>query len=226
MSDYVSDQQILDYFRSVVGNDFALSDIPSVIRTGAYEMINQVSDYVWETPQSETIYIDGRGIETLFVPKPPIVEIISITVIDGELDETELVVDQTDTDRDIWYDTLTGRIELINSFSYLDTDENLIDEYNVFPNGIGNIKIVGRFGQSTPANILSMLQLTIMMRQMSVIDPQVFGGSDIVKERIGKYEYVLLGYSSSNSVRMSVDEYIKYLFSMLPNHSKFYFGDV
>lgn len=223
-SDFLTDDVIVQYF-SLLKPDFVLADIPSFIRSAAWQEIIQRTSTEW-TVDSETIYVDGRGDKYLFIPEPPIVSISSMTIIGKDLTETSVTVDQTDDDRQVWWDAETGKIELINYVQGIEYGFDPEQDAGVFPKGEQNIKIVGVFGRNTPAYILQMLQLLCMVRHMMRVEPSTYGKGDMVMEKIGKYAYELYGKSTTRSERMSLDQYIDYLFGLLPQSSTFAYDAV
>lgn len=222
MADFLTDDQIAEYFR-ILNPSFSISDIPTLIRSASYEEITQKSGFTWEAIE-QTLYFDGDGTKHLFVTPIPIVSLVSMTLIGEDLAETSVNVTQTSATREIWYEPNTGKIEIINPIDNIEYGND--EEAGVFPKGIRNIKIVGTFGTSSPASILSLLQLCIINRTMARLNPSVYAKGDILEEEIGKYRYVLAGRTTSDSTRMSLDQYIEYLFSLLPQFNSFVYEAV
>jgi len=215
MADFLTDDQITEFFR-LIKSSFVIGDIPTFVRAGAYEEITQRTETDWVADTEDaTIYLDGRGDKFLYVPEEylPILSMTSLTIINHELTETSVICDQTDDERQVAYDPYTGKIEVIEPLSGI--EYGLDSDYGFFPAGVRNIRVVGKFGQSTPANILSLLQLMLMLRYMSRLQPKDYAGGDMRSERIGKYAYELFGVGSE-SKRLTMDDMINHLFDLLP----------
>lgn len=231
MADFVTDDQIQEFF-TIVNPKFTIDNLPDFVRASSYEEILQRTDNEWTVDDSEvTIYADGTKSKQLFLDKDqlPITSISEIIIIAKDLTETEVIVDQTDSDRQVWWDPNTGLIE------FIETCENNIEKCfdpidwqvaNIWPKGLRNIKITGKFGRNTPANILSMIQLYVMLRHMSKLKPREYASGDVVMEKIGRYQYELAGKSSGGTEKIGIDGMIDYLYSLLPNTSKFMYHGV
>ena len=220
MADFITEDMMTEFFGIFV-EDFEISNIPSFLRAAAYEEIVQRSGSDW-TELESTFYVDGRGDEFVYFLEVPIVTLTAITIIAPDLTETVLTIDQADTDRQIWFDAATGKIAIIGppiSGIEYGTD----GEQSVFPEGVQNVKIEGTFGQNTPANILSTLQLFTIMRLMGKIDPEFYAKGDMIKEKIGRYAYELGGKATD---RKSIEQMIDLFYDLLPNFNSFVYDDV
>ena len=225
MADFVTDDNIVEFF-GFYKSGFAIGNLPTYIREAGYEEIIQRAGSDWVADiEDVTLYLDGRGDKDLWIPEPPILSLTSLTYISKTLEETDLTIDQTDEDRQIWYDANTGHIQLIQPITGIEYgwDE---DSIGVFPTGVQNIKIVGKFGTANPNAILTIIQLYCMLRHMARIDPSTYGKGDLVSEKIGKYSYELYGKTSTKSERMSLDQYIDYLYGLLPSFNSFLYDAV
>jgi len=224
MADFLTEDEITEFF-TLVDSTFTIADVPPFVRSAAYQEILERSDFDWEE-KVQTIYEDGRGTKEVFCPVLPIIALTEVVIVSQTLGETSLNVDQTDDDRQIWYDAATGKIEIIQPIGGIEVAGADNATASVFPTGVQNIKLVGTFGQDSPSSILSLLQLYLMLRNMARTDPAKWGKGDIVSEKIGKYQYELYGRGSTQSHRQSLDQYIDYLFSVLPSNNTFFYDNV
>jgi len=224
MADFLLDQNITDFFNKIYA-EFALTDIPAFVRDAAYQEIVQVTEVPWEL-SAQTLYVDGRGVATIFCPVLPIISLTELVVIDKNTNETSLIVDQTDEDRQVWYDGETGFIKLIKPIAGIEWGTDDDADVGIFPSGVQNIKIVGTFGTDQPKAILTLLQLYIMLRHMSKMDPDKYGSADIISERIGKYQYTLSSGGSGANSRMSLDTMIEHLYEVLPRENSLLYEDI
>ena len=137
-------------------------------------------------------------------------------------DETEIELTFEGLDRQVWFDEVTGKIEIIRKFEDIELglsgSTTILGELGVFPEGVRNIRLEGLFGTDATA-IVKLLQLFIMAKQSALIDPQGYRALDLVAETIGKYSYELSGKSTTRLQRKSIDEYIDFLFTCLPKEN-------
>lgn len=214
MSDFVTDDQIIDFFGRIESG-FVLSDLPTYIRNAAYREIVTRTDKEWEIT-TDIQYLDGRGDRVVYLTETPILSISAITILEKDTTETSLNVDQGDDDRQVWYDTNTGKIEIIAPIDGVEW--GMDNEYSIFPEGVQNVKVEGQFRTENYSNILTILQLYTMLRHMARLDPKSYGVGDLVAEKIGKYSYELYGKTTTDSKRMSLDQMIEYFYDILPGN--------
>ena len=224
MADFLSDENIIDFFGKI-DDEFVLTDIPAFVRDAAYQEIVQETNVLWD-PITQSLYVDGNGGNKIFCPVVPIINLTWLVVIGKELSETSLIVDQTDEDRQIWYDGETGLIELIKPITGIEWGIDDDTDVGIFPTGVQNIRIVGTFGTASPEAILILLQLYIMLRHLSKVDPEKYGSGDVISERIGKYQYTLGGGGNITGGRMGLDAMIAHLFEVLPQENSLLYEDI
>lgn len=206
MADFLNDGDITEFFNKVKPG-FVLSEIPDYVRNSAYQEILLRTDRKWEV-RNATQLLNGRGDKWIFSRIVPIVSVSSMKIIKKDLEEIELVVDQTDDERQVRFDKKTGAIELIRGISGIETDS-----ITKFPKGLENVELIGIFGPSSNEevnDILRLLQLLIMLRNMSSLDPTNYK-TGIVQEKISRYSYKL-----SETGHKSVNEMIEDYYAMLP----------
>ena len=215
-TDFVTDSQIVQFFQRI-NSEFVLADMPTFVRSFTYEEIKGRTDITPTLPAALTLYVDGRGDKTIVCPRIPIATLTGVRVINKDTTYTDLIIDQTNTNRQIWYDADTGHIELVQPITGVEvTGGDTDNDYGIFPQGIQNIRITGTFGTDEIQNTLAMLQLYLMLRQMSRLDPETYGKADIISERIGKYSYTLGGgKGGTDAGRMTLDELIEHLFGLV-----------
>lgn len=215
---YVDEDEIVD-FMQIINSDFTEDDINELIVNSMYDMINRKMDTVYETTTT-TLLADGHGTYTVWCPKIPIVDITRIAIINQ--DETEDEFDISGDDRNIWWDTSTGKIftkrDYENKIEVYPDDESLA--YGKFPDRVACVKIEGTFGQ-VANSLVKQLQLFLILKQYAILQPSVYA-TDIISEKIGRYEYKLLNASnvSPNNQRKGIDGWIAYLFEQLPSEDK------
>lgn len=221
MSDFLEDNEIIQYFRNF-DSSFTLNSIPSHIRTTAYQIIVQRSGTDWQTT-SKTIYLSGDDSEFLQVYEAMPMSITSMVILhhnDSSENET-LVVDQSSDLKNVVYDSDSGLIKYVEP-SY--DSQNIKygqdnDSRFYFPRGFRNIKITGTFGSDDGDynSILKTLQLMIMNELLAKINPTKYAKGDIVAEKTGRYSYELYGKSKTDTTRRSLSQMIDDLFDLLPN---------
>lgn len=211
-ADFVTDTEILEFF-STVKDGFVVTDIPTLMRENVVEIIKFRSDNDWDKKTAAVLFIDGRQNNTVFTQIVPINFISDIIVI-GK-DETQTKLTFQGADKQVWFDEETGKIEIIRFNRGIEFGTKISDEPSVFPEGVNNVKIVGAFGDTTPATI-KQLELLLLLKSMKFKDATNFKAQDIVRERIGKYEYELFGKSTTRAGSRSLDDWIDFLFELLP----------
>jgi len=200
----------------------ALTDITDYLLNASDEEINYRTDTQWsEDTEDQTITMDGNAERFIQVPIRPIISITSITIISMDEDETSL--DLSGTNREVRWNDETGMIERIdvteNSLIERDWDEQ---EGAVFPEGIGNIQIVGKFGRAAPS-MLELIANLIILRYMTQIDAENYK-TDLISETMGKYKYMMDPKSKRNkeNENLTLEGLINYLFSILPKDDKLF----
>jgi hypothetical protein len=217
---YLTDDEIYTYFKQLNPN-FSLTDIPTTTRTFAWQFIDNETGRHWEI-ESKTVYLDGRNTSGIYLQDVPITTLCEVVIISPDTTEESLDFSRTSGSRVLEYDEDTGKISFIGSITSSIEAAGEAAGYQdnvtrIFPEGVRNIRVRGIFGDVTDVSgLVKQLQLLVIQRQLSSINPSVYAGSDLVKERIGKYEYQLLGATASQSQRKSLDEYIEFLIECLP----------
>jgi hypothetical protein len=220
---YLTDDEIVEYFRDM-DPAFVITDLPSNARLFATQTIDVKSGRSWLAEGMKSVYVDGRGTEAIYLTDLPITTLCEVTIINTDTSEETLDFSRTSEDRVLEYDEETGKIGFINGVvqpievTGFPRNEAQYFEKRYFPVGTLNVRVTGIFGDPTGYTaIVKQLELLLLGRQLSMLDPSTYAGSDLVKERIGKYEYQLLGATASQAKRMSMDEYIDFVFTLLPN---------
>jgi len=226
---YVTDAEIDEFFQGVTGDAlWVYTNIPlmirgdATVRGSAFDMLAQCIDYIFCDPSlaAQTFLVNGEGSPTIFSPVAPITDLTEVTVIAA--DGTETTYELTGTNRQVFWDSSTGKITFTKngqygSYASLDVCPPYVD--TVFPTGCENVRLVGNFGIDVPP-MAKLIQLLMMYKQLQLQQPSLYNKlGNIVEEKIGRYEYRLGVYGSSNSgagTVYSLDAYIDFLISKLP----------
>jgi len=207
---YVTEGEIVT-FMQMINEDFELVDINELIVNAMYELINNRMDTVYEEVE-QSLLIDGRGERFIFCSKIPIVKITGISTIALTGIETSFIINGQD--RNIWWDTSTGKI-------WTDRDDEELIEVNSetlsFPDRAVSVRVNGTFG-TTGTELVKQLQLMLILKQYSLMQPSAYA-SDIISEKIGRYEYKLANASNvaPGNQRKGIDGWISFLFEQLPS---------
>jgi len=205
-----------------VSDQICESDIADYEMLLAQEIINNRTDTYWEiTSSPTTLYLDGKGFTEIVCTLVPITSLTSISIIAIDGTETALVL--TGINKNCVYDPDTGIIRR----TYTNNEEFQMDSDDrgaIFPEGIGNVKIVGTFGGvRSSTNILKMLQIMLVIQLLGKKMPSIVT-SDIFMEKIGEYEYrmsdKLYSVENKDNKRLTLEGYINYLFDCLPKDGK------
>ncbi len=209
ISGYVTAQEIVD-FMELINPEFLATDINDMIVNSTYEIINKQIGGEYEI-QDLTLYQDGRGTKEIFCPQIPMVAVTNIATV--ALDGTETAFTINGKDRNIWWDASTGKI-------WVESNNAVIEKNGSgqpFPDYPNSVKIEGRFGEIA-TDLVKVLQLMMILKQYSLLQPALYA-SDIISEKIGRYEYKLANASNvaPENQRKGLDGYIEWLFKQLPN---------
>lgn len=214
---YVTKQAVVDFAVSLK-TDLTVADITDAMLTATTQMINKETDTYWQVYAGD-LYVDGRGEDFIFSPIVPIVTLTAVKIIDIDTTEESLTV--SGTDREVWFNEETGLIKRIDYYGSTDIQRDP-DPGALFPEGVKNIKITGTFGRATYAELLAMLQTMLIIQMLRFKYPSEFN-TDLISERIGEYEWRAseMQYSKDpKNSKKTLDGYISYLYSMLPQDDK------
>jgi len=226
---YVSDAEIEEFFRALTGNPaWVVTDIPLLIRGDistvgtSFDYIKQCIDYVFCDPTlgAVTFLVNGEDSPTIFSPVAPITSLTEVTIIAA--DGTEETLELTGSNRQVFWDTSTGKITLIRNGDLesrvLNIEVSLMGYQKIFPNGCENIRLVGEFGIDVPP-LIKLIQLLVMLKQLQLSNPDGWlKYGNITQEKIGRYEYRLGAINSAGAWGgvKSLDFYIQDAISKLP----------
>lgn len=217
--DFLDDDDIIDFFINI-NPKFKLKDIPGFVRKASAETLQLKTETCWES-SSDTILVDGLGTDCIQSSRVPIISISEVVIIRSNEVEVSLIL--SGENRHVVWDYETGIFSLLSNFNagvefgVVTTFENdgLGDTTPVWPCGLQNIRIKGVFGDDeTPTSLLKLIQLLLIAKSMQMVSPSVYT-FDVVREKIGRYEYRLME-GNANSNRRTMDDYIDYLCSLLP----------
>lgn len=206
---YVTEQEIVD-FMELINEDFTVNDISEVVVNAMYQVINSKMDTVYDEV-TKSIYVDGTGDRFIFCPQIPMKNITKIAIVELNGEEVGFIINGLN--RNIWWDENTGKVWTDREYFGI--------EYNgdraPFPNRPVSVRIDGTFG-TVSTELVKQLQLMLILKQYSLMQPSVYA-SDIISEKIGRYEYKLVNASNvePSNQRKGVDGWIAFLFECLPS---------
>jgi len=215
MATYISKSEVLEFLLGVNPNA-VIGDITDLILNQAWSIIEKRTGRSWSYG-SEVLTLNGNGESFIFVPKVPIVSLSSIVVTKSNMETTTLTL--TGSERDVWWDTETGRIQFVTptSSTLIFYDRDDIYDVNKFSKGYGNIAIVGIFGEEAP-DMIKYLQTLLILKALTFQQSKNYK-SDVIMEQIGKYEY-RIGTPSGQAVQnqyRGLDGTIEFIFSLISN---------
>jgi len=207
---YVTTQEIVDFIE-LINPEFLSTDINDMIVNSTYEIINKQIGGEYEE-QELILHQDGRGTKEIFCPQIPIVNVTNIAIVALSGEETPFIINGED--RNIWWDANTGLIWMRPTE---ETNVEINNAINLFPDRPNSVKIAGTFGEIA-TDLVKVLQLMMILKQYSLLQPSLYA-SDIISEKIGRYEYKLANASNvaPDNQRKGLDGYIEWLFKQLPN---------
>lgn len=210
---YVTEDEIVA-FMEMINEDFTISDINEMVVNAMYQVINSKMDTVY-AEQTVSLLLDGRGERFIFSTRIPMANITRIATVNLDGSETPFIINGTG--KNVWWDENTG---------YIWTDrENEGIEFNgdssPFPDRPVSVRLNATFGV-VATDIVKQLQLMLILKQYSLMQPSVYA-SDIISEKIGRYEYKLANASNvePSNQRKGVDGWISFLFECLPSEDSF-----
>lgn len=210
---YVTKQEVVDAF-DAFSVTVTADDIPDMLLYSSKEKLDKRVGKTWGLESEDTYYLDGNDRNVVFVPVVPIVSLSDVIVINKDTTETSYTL--TGTDRQVWWDGNTGKIEIIRREGDILVGSR--DQYSIFPQGVRNIKITGSFGE-VASELVKLAQILILYRVLSITNPGKYK-TDIVSEKISKYSYSRGAYSGSSI--LSFDEYIEGIIQDLKDADSLY----
>ena len=209
MAQFVSRQFIVDEVNAVNPGTLTLANITtSMIKRASQELIERTGyDWIVKGP-GYVMKLDGEGNDWIFTKIKPILGITNLKIYNSDRSEYEDVDEDDIGDKfDIDYDT--GYIQTVKS-----TDWTVAAA--VFLEGVQNVEITGSFGVDGASHeMIKDITMLMVMRRLQMLNPTDFQ-FDIIRERLGKYEYQTStsGVSKANE-KLSVDGLINLLIDNL-----------
>lgn len=186
----MADSYITDVEASAIlaelGVTLAAEDIGDYLLKKSKQRLDKLTGRTWGVLVGSQ-YIDGMGHNTVFSPRIPIVTLTSVVVINK--DTTETTYDIAGTDRQLWYDEETGRIEIIRWGGDPAIVVSSPSTYFSFPKGVRNVKITGTFGEEADDTV-KLTQTLLFFKLLSMMNPKEYA-TNMVMEKIGNYQYKL-----------------------------------
>jgi len=148
---------------------------------------------------SSTLKLDGNGLDCLYIPEGPIIEITQIVIKDGTTTYTYNS------------DDISNYFAIYNNESIIQFKEDVTTgDINTFPKGQQNIEITGKFGYSYIPDLVEELATLLVIRIMLLRYPQL----QVDSERIGDYS---VSYKKNG---FDLDATIDELFELIKQHYK------
>lgn len=216
----VTDNELVEWVQFTTGSTtFVVADINRAIQRGVDDFIERKTGVIYDS-STRTIVMNGNGERYLYLDERPIVELDEVKIIKKDLEEVTLVL--TGTDRELWFDAETGKLEIIKHVDGLD------DLFSVtaskFLEGLSNIEITGKFvGTVDPLAKLVSLLLYSKQTQIFATGQEKF---DLMEEKIGRYAYkvgVPSNQSDQNQYK-GLDGLIEWYFLCLEQANVFEIG--
>ena len=179
---------------SSMGVTITTADVSDTLLNAAKQQIDGMTNTSWSYFINHYLYMDGRNGRVIFCPIIPIASLSEVTIIGKDLEETSF--DLAGDDRQVWWDSATGKIEVIK----YDTENIVVStpsDWTIFPEGVRNVRIRGTFGKK-PTESVKLLQSLIVYRSLSTTNPKSFDGNHN-KEKIGNYQYQLDSYGANGN---------------------------
>jgi hypothetical protein len=215
-SPYTTKIEVINYLNKLKGAGETLlveADIPDSAFNGAGQIIDKKTESRFSVFAGD-LYVDGDGQNYVICPKTPIITLTALSIIHTDLTTEALVL--TTASRNIWYNEATGLIKRIAvEVDRIEYGQEQVD--SIFPTGVKNIKMTGTFG-GTAADILALLQIMETSRILGFF-MDFIKKANLIEEQIGEYRYKLGDMQTGkdpNNARKTLDGYIEYLYTCLP----------
>ena len=184
--------EFLNFVRKPGTSAVAVGDINDTLYYGTNDALVRKTGSSWDITERQLL-LNGQGDKVIYVPYVPINDLVSLTIRKKNTETVDITL--TGSERQVWWDSETGRIEMI---AHVDDLGGLLSvEPSEFPKGMENVAVVGSFG-TTPPNLAKYVYCLMYLKQLTISDKARFG-LDMVMERIGRYEY-RIGVPSNQAV--------------------------
>lgn len=209
---YVTDAEIVTFMKNI-NSTFETVNVNQIFANASFEFMKSSMNeqFNLSAPITDsTQLLDGTGFEFVYSNLLPILSITSIKVIAPDGVKTSFVT--AGTTRNIWWDTITGRI-WVNSLAdgaerSLDGDMLMFDPDDVdnFSKRPDSIEVIGKFG-NTSTDLVKLIQLLMILKNYTMVDPMKYH-PEAIEESIGKYRYRLPSLSTNSTGKLGLDQYI------------------
>jgi hypothetical protein len=215
-SPYTTKAEVISYLNKLKGvgeTQLVETDIPDSAFNGAGRIIDEKTDSRFSV-FAGSLFVDGDGQNYVICPRIPIITLTALVMIHTDLTTEALVL--TTASRNVWYNEATGLIKRIAvEVDRIEYGQEQVD--SIFPTGVKNIKMTGTFG-GTCAEILALLQILETTRILGFF-MDFIKKTNLIEEQIGEYKYKLGDMQTGkdpNNARKTLDGYIEYLYTCLP----------
>ena len=216
---YVNSDEIIEFMKGV-NPAFTVTDINPIFINASFKYMQSKMDEQLniEVPIADTkLLLDGSGFNFVYSELIPILSVTSVNIV--QPDGTKIPLITTGTNRNVWWDNVTGRIWM-DELSYSDMELALDgtplmfdeDDPKFFPKWPDCIELTGKFG-TISNDLVKLIQLLLMLKNYTMVNPSVYH-PDVIEERIGKYMYKMSPLAGKDG-RLGIDQYIDKLFKQV-----------
>ena len=163
-----------------------------------------IDDYTgqdFKVAADETLYLDGSGRRDIYLPKFPVISITGIEILDAN-NTWKAQVRSEYLPPDSGYENLKNKGQII-----FDSNQVTTSDPGIFRKGTQNIKIIGKFGFTTPPADINFAAAFLVGE---IINHVYQHPSEVESERLGQYQvkYLVQEKTVSNKdVREILDKY-------------------
>jgi hypothetical protein len=196
---YVTPAEIVDFMR-LINPEFEETDINDILVNSTFHTVNSIVDVEFEETTENRI-VSGTKDDFFFSDIVPILNVTKVVSISPNGVENEFTI--SGDGRNLFWDRQTGFFQIYNK---------TIPVYDL-PQ---SIRIEGTFG-TIATDLVKQIQLLMILKQYSIVQPDVYK-TDIISEKIGRYEYKLANASNvaPENQRKGLDGMINFLIDQLP----------
>ena len=215
-SKLITRQFVVDELNATTSLGVTISEITEHMVLAASQEVIERSDYDWVQLANYTLKLDGNDETWIYLPVKPIITLDTIVIYNSDKSEYENI-DSDDMSDKIIIDYNEAYLKTIESASWTMAAGKFIT-------GTQNVYVTGHFGvDGSLHSLIKHIALLVVCRNLQTQNPQRFK-FDIIKERIGKYEYQssTSGVAKDNE-KLSLDGQITMMLKSLRDRNLFGF---